>query len=358
MLETINETSGFLDGFEEDNNNQIIDGNDNSIEVINTLEDIDNEIATVNNIEGVTDQENEDVDPNKSTEDEEDNIPQFSYKAFLSHLNDEGVVTFEDKEDLPDDVEVVYESVKKTIESGINQYKESIPEDGKKFLDYLEKGGDVNKYLETLQKPIDMNSLDLDNEADQEKVMREYLKLSEYTQEEINETINDYKENLLLDKQSKVAAKKLEKVFEKQTESLLLAQEEQAKATKEQYNQYINTISNTIDNSQDLAGLAVTTAEKDAFRKYLLVRGKDGLTDYEREYQADPVKIQLELAYLKYKKYDFSSAKKEGATSQAKKLNWALRNNENTVKNGRSTHEMSDENSLDAFKAFVPTRRN
>lgn len=355
MLETINETSSFLDGFEEQESQIINDGTDDGIETINTLDGIETDDTFVPPVE---EKEEEKENQEESEEEEsDDEVPAFSYKAFLSHLSDEGLVAFEDKEDIPDNVDVVYESVKKTIETGINQYKESIPEQGRQFLEYLEKGGDVNKYLETLQKPLDLNTLDLDSEADQERVLTEYLKLQNYTTEEIKETVTDYKDGLILDKQSKIAAKQLEKAFEKQTEILLKNQELQAEAQKEQYNQYIHTVSNTIDSSESLAGLDVTKAEKDAFRKYLLVRGKDGLTDYEREYQADPVKIQLELAYLKYKKYDFSSAKKAGATALTKKLNWTLKNNETTVKGGKSSSDPKEESNFDAFKSFIPKRK-
>lgn len=367
MLENINESSlqDLLGDFEEENKtDNIIDGDDDgSVEIIEpkktnqAVEEDSNSIEVITEIEGLEETEDED-DSENSNEEETQSGDQFSYKAFLSHLKDQGLVEFEDKEDLTDDVEIVYESVKKTIQSGIDSYKESIPDEGRMFLEYLEKGGDPKKYIESVSVPLDIASLDLDSEADQERVLREYLKTQDYTSAEIDETINDYKDSLLLDKQSKVAAKKLEKTFEKRTELLLKEQEAQAEYAREQYNANINMISNTIDSSDNLAGLELTKSEKDTFRKYLLVRDKDGLTAYERELQEDPVKTSLELAYLKFKKYDFASAKKAGETQANKNLIWKLKNNEQTIKGGKSSEEVKQESNLDAFKSFIPKRKN
>lgn len=363
MLEMNNDTSSFLDEFEEEvKTDGVIDGEDDGVEIIESknkskVPEEGNDIKTITNLEDldVDDSDKKDEDPKDK---EESNENSFSYKAFLAHLSEEGLVEFEDKEDLEDTPDVVYESINKTIQNGINSYKESIPETGQKFLEYLEKGGDANKYIETLQKPLDINSLDLESESDQEKVTREYLKTQDYSSEEIDETITDYKENLLLDKQSKIAAKQLNKSFEKRTEKLLQEQEQIAESQKQDYINHINNISNTIDTSETLAGLTVAKTEKDSFRKYLLIKGKDGLTDYERELQTDPVKTQLELAYLKFKKYDFGAAKKQGESEASKKLNWSLKNNESTLKGGKSSQEIKQEDNLNAFRSFMGKQKN
>lgn len=358
MLENIddNELNSLLGEFEETSQKIITDGEEEEVEIIGKKDapkakEDSNEIDTVSSLEELGIEDSEENEEGK--EDNKESEDSFSYKAFLSHLSEQGLVQFEDKEDLEDTPDVVYESISKTIQSGIQGYKESIPSEGKQYLEYLEKGGDSSKYFETLQKPFDISSMDLDSESDQERVVREYLKLQDYSGAEIDETIEDYKTGLLLDKQAKVASKKLEKSFEKRTEALLQEQEALQEAQREQYNQYINTVNTTIESVDNIAGLEVTKAEKDSFRKYLLIRDKDGLTAYEKELQADPVKTSLELAYLKFKKYDFASAKKQGETEASKKLNWRLKNSEQTVKGGKSSQEVKQESDLSAFRQFM-----
>lgn len=364
MIKETNNPNDFLSSFEEEtsNDNILKDGVNDTIDMISTppifeeeSEDHNPESEETQHLEEEHQEdikeESEEEHQNTTEDDSNEDTEEFNYKAFLSHLNNEGVVRFEDSDDIENSVDVVYESVKNTIKQGIDSYKESIPEDGRKFLEYLEKGGDVNRYLETLQKPIDLNSLDLENEDHQELVVREFLKLQDYSNEEIEETIEGYKEGLLLEKQAKLASKKVSKAFDERTERLLQEQEAIQEQRRVQYEQYVSNIDTTIEKADSLAGLEVNKFEKDSFKKYLLERGKDGLTTYERELQEDPIKVQLELAYLKFKKYDFAKAKKAGETEANKKISWKIKSTDGPIKTGKTTVDLSTkEDPLEAFR--------
>lgn len=282
---------------------------------------------------------------------------QYSYKAFLSHLNEEGLVDFEDSEDIEDKPELIFESVKNTIQKGITSYKDSIPESGKKFLNYLEQGGDPDKYIKSLDKPFDVNNINLESESDQKKVVGEYLRSQEYSEEEITETLQDYEDSMLLEKQAKVASLKLNKIFEKRQEQILQDQSIIAEQQKEEYSKYINTVSSTIETSTNIAGLEISNREKEDFKRYLLATDNQGMTQYQKELQDNPIQTQLELAYLKYKKYDFANAKKAGATETASKLKNIFKNTETTVKTGRGSEQAEEQaGNLDAFKRFASRR--
>lgn len=279
---------------------------------------------------------------------------QYSFKALASYLSEEGLIDFEDSDDLEDNEELFKQSVKSTIEKEITAYKESIPEKAKQLIEYIEKGGDVDSYLTKLQKPFDIKNVDLTSESEQEKVVREYLKNQEYSQEEIDETITDYKDSLILEKQAKVATKQLEKHYSKIEQSLLAEQEAIQEARKEQYSQYLSNVNTVIDNSDTLAGLPLTNKEKLDFKRYLLSPDKEGLTQYAKEVAENPVQTQLELAYLKYMKYDFSKAMKKGETLATQKIKNIFKANETTIKTGKSVNETSQESdNLSAFRTFL-----
>lgn len=359
----------FLDNFlsfeDLEKDNIINDGvDDKNIDIINTPpadDELPADVVDDKDELKITNELPDDIQDDTGNNDNNDddlNDGQYSYKALLSHLNEEGLIDFEDSDDLEDKPELIFETVKNTIEKGIESYKESIPEVGKQFLEYLEKGGDPNKYIESLQKPFDLNSIDLESERDQEKVVTEYLKTLDYTKEEIEETLEGYKDGLLLEKQAKLASSKLAKVFEKRQEQLLREQEAIAEQQREEYSKYINTINNSIETANEIAGLEISKKEKDDFRRYLLAVDKDGMTQYQRELQENPVQTQLELAYLKYKKYDFANAKKAGAKETTNKLKSIFKNNETTVKAGRSSEQVEEQlGNLDAFKRFAPKRK-
>jgi len=298
-----------------------------------------------------TEETQEEVVEDKTSDIDSESI---SYKALLSVLNDEGLVTFEDSDDLEDNPDLVFNTVKKTIEEGINSYKDSIPDEGKQFLEYLENGGNPSKYFEALQKPIDFENIDLESEENQKLVIKEYLKTQDFTNDEIEETLNDLEESLLLEKQAKTYSKKLEKILEKNKEILIQKQAEEVAETQRQYTQYISELNKVIETSDSMAGLPLTKREKEDFRSYLLDRDRSGLTRYEKDLQDNSVKTQLELAYLKYKKYDFTAASKKGETVATQKFKNILKSKDNTVKGQSNKVDVSsgDKADFSAFKAF------
>lgn len=297
-------------------------------------------------------EEDEDEDtpevPNidNSTEDDSN----YSFKALASYLSDEGIIDFEDSEDLQDSPELLFESVKKTIESEIKSYKESIPEVGRQFLDYLEKGGDPSKFIEAAAKPLDFKSIDLEDTDTQKQVLSEYLKGQDYTQDEIDDLLQDYEDSLILEKQAKIAATKLEKVYSKRLEQLTAEQVAAQEAQKEQATKYVNTLTSTIDSSEQLGGLEVTKKDKDAFKAYLLQTDKNGLTQYQKEVNEDPVKTQLELAYLKFKKFDFGKVAKNAKSDAVKSIFKKIKETESSPKGRTKEVDLEDDNSLSVFK--------
>jgi len=307
--------------------------------------------------------EEDDTTEDKIEDETEDELPEddssitadsISYKVLLSVLNDEGVLSFEDSDDLQDTPELVFESVKKTILEGIDSYKESIPEEGRQFLDYLEKGGVPSKFFKALQKPVDLETIDLDNTENQKLVIREYLKTQDFSTDEIEETLTDLEDSLLLEKQAKTYSKKLEKVFEKNKERLIEEQNFQVEENNRKYTQYLTELNTVIESADSMAGIPITKREKDDFRSYLLDRDRTGLTRYEKDLQDNSVKTQLELAYLKYKKYDFTAATRKAETTATQKFKNILKSKDSTVKGQSQKVDVSsgDKADFSAFKAF------
>lgn len=323
---------------------------DNELEITNVVPDIE---TTKDN----EDDDEEEVDKNTDGDSDIDNKDSYSYKAFAKYLNDEGIVDFEDNDEIEDTPEVLFESVKKTIQKEIESYKNSIPAKAKDIIEYLEKGGDIDKYLNTIQKPFDIKDMDLNSESDQERIVREFLRSQDYTPEEINEAVIDAKDSLLLEKQATLASKKLDKIFSKKEQDLLSEQSEQQELQKSQYVEYINNIQNVIDTSTEMAGLPLSEKERKEFKTYLLAVDKEGKTQYQKDTENDP-KTQIELAYLKFTKYDFSKAKRSGETEATKKLKDIFKKNEVTPKSAKEVVNENSDNDLSAFNIFKARLRN
>lgn len=296
---------------------------------------------------------NESTEDSEKEEEEEEEL-EYSYKNIAAHLADQGILDFEDTDDIEDNIDVLETAVLNTVKNMVSEYKESIPEVGKQFLDFLEKGGNPEDFLKVVEKPLDFKNLDLENEDTQKRVIKELLKLQDYSDEEIEEHIQDYEDGLILDKRAKTAAKRLEQHYEKQAENLIKSQEEERIKKENEFNDYVNSIKTTINKSENLAGLSISKSDKQEFEKYLLSRDREGKTQYQKEYESNPVQTQLELAYLKFKKYDFSKAIKEGKTAEAKRVRNLVKNTDK-VKSTRSNVDNNNGKShvdLSAFKTI------
>lgn len=315
----------------------------------------DLEEKTVEEVEDTTVEDQE--DQNNELEDTEDvqneeleDVANVSYKAITDYLAESGIIdSLEDYEgdDTPEALEM---AIQNTISNMVQHYKDSIPETGKQFLNYLEKGGDPTKFYQSLEQPLDFKNLDLTDESIQKQVYREYLKSLDYTEEEITEELNDAEDNLLLEKKAKTASSKLEKIYSKKQQELLEQQELQQQEQVQKYQNYVNEINKTIEGSTDLAGLTLSPSEKIEFKKYLLDVDNEGLTKYQKELNDNPVKTQLELAYLKFKKYDFSKVTKQATTQATRHIKNIIKQTDKT--NARSNQQVTRSTSgdLSAFK--------
>lgn len=320
---------------------------DESIEVEETKEEEDDKDTSKDDEEEISEIDDDSIEEDKDIE--------YSYKALANFLAEEGAIDFEDSEDIEDTPDIIKDAVFNTAKNMVEEYKESIPEEGKDFLDYLEKGGDPSKYFQSLERPIDFNELNLEDDKNQKRVVGELLKSQGYSDDEIKETIQDYEDGLILEKQAKLASKKLEKVYEKKKEQLIASQQKEIEDRNKNAETYINEIKNTISTSDSLGGLSINNSDKKSFEKYLLQRDKEGLTQYEKELKDNPIKTQLELAYLKFKKFNFAKVANKVKTDEARRIKGLVKSKDATTKGGSKRVKSVDETGSDfsAFESFL-----
>lgn len=302
--------------------------------------------------------EDESKNPKKEEKKEDDEV-EYSFKPFIDTMIEHGILD-EGEEEIGESAEDLVEAFETTVTNrvvtGIDEYKESIPELGKQFLEYLEKGGDPKRFIKAQSGPIDFTNIDLTEESNQEVVIREYLKIQGYTAEEIKDTIKDYKEGVILENQAKLASKKLEKFQEKQTELLIREQEAQVKEQEKAITEYVTNVQKIIKDSKTLAGLELSDKDRKEFEPYLFKKGKDGLTQYQRDLGENPILTQAELAFLKFKKYDFAKATKKGESEAARKIREkVISKTETTVKG--STADTANKSDFSAFEKMMQSMR-
>lgn len=313
-------------------------------------ESLEDEPEDENEIEDTV--ENKPKSKESDEDDEDESEGGYSFKALANVLAEEGVIDYEDSEEDEDSIDVISKAVVNTAKNMLSEYKESLPDEGKKFLDYLEKGGDPSKYIEKISTTSVLD-LDIEDESNQKRIITEYLKKSEFDDDEIKEMLEDYEDGLILEKQAKIAAKKLEKIYAKEKEALIARQEQEIKQREEQYKQHIKSIEDTIDNSNDIAGINISKADKKALKSYLLDTDKSGSTQWAKDLKEGGVKSQLALAYLQMKKFNLDQLKKEAATKVTKKYKDIFDNKNTTVKGRSKSVEETDAGDISAFRSFL-----
>lgn len=139
----------------------------------------------------------------------------------------------------------VEHNVTKKVEEHFEDFFGSLTEYSKKIISYdlNAKGEDVEGFLKTLIEENSIKSLSVENEYDQEKILRQWYKSEDkFTPEEINEKIGELKEAGLMEKE----AKRIKPKLDLQAESIAKQKEEEQKMLREIENQASETYTNKV----------------------------------------------------------------------------------------------------------------
>jgi hypothetical protein len=191
---------------------------------------------------------------------------------------------------------------------------ESIP-DVKEYLQFRLNGGDPQKYFESKYGDVDFSkySVDEKDETTQEVVVRKYLGLQGYSEDEINETVKDYKDTGLLFKSAKAAANRLTESQRSRREQIIADQAERARAQEVEREQTIAQITSVIDKGS-LQDIIIPEKDRKDFRAWLLQPDAKGVTRRQVDMQKLTIEQKLQLEYLAFKGFNLNDLVKKEAT--------------------------------------------
>jgi hypothetical protein len=296
----------------------------------------------------------------EETEEEEEEIEEPEVKSnefdgFAKFLSEEGVLDLEETDKFESEKDLA-KVVDRTIKSGIEKYKESIPEDGKKFLEFVEAGGKPADFHKYYYGEATFEDFDITSEENKKYVITEALKLEEYSDEEIAEELALYEDTDKLDKKAEMFLKKLQKV-EKQNQNLLLeTQKAYAKEQEEKNKQVWDEFKKGLFDKDTIGGFKMTPKMKEDTWSYMtkIVDKKQGLTQMQID-DRENKDARYIYAYLLKNKWDMKSLEKQVETKQVSKLRDKLSNYTDTrskLKSPKSNIERDDENLDNPFEGF------
>lgn len=228
-------------------------------------------------------------------------------------------------EDKPVTVEEFTQYLGKVVEhNSVPQYAD---ERIAQLDEYVKNGGKFEDFYQKQQETLSFENLDLENEDNQKTVIRELLKHNGYSDEQINNKISRYEDADMLYDESEDALERLKVIRENEIEENRKQQEEYARQQEEQNRQFFQSVQNDINNLNTIRGISIPKEDRVALYEYIFKVDKDGVSQYQKDFNKNLSKNLIESAYFTMKGDSLvSGAKRDGETSAAEKLRKILRN--------------------------------
>jgi hypothetical protein len=276
-VETIDQ---FETKVEQENKEELQETALEEVESLESFKDEGEEIA----------EENEESSNNSSSSDEQDSLKEIAKWAHELGIFDYEEDKFESSEEYFK--EKFFEKVKK---EAIN----SLPDELKYLADGYMKGIPLNDLINSKAREESFESINDDNlkedEGLQEELVGQWLALQDHDQEEIKEKIESYKDGLLLEKEAKVALKKLKKYEHSYQQQLATQAEEQQKMAQRQYEEQLNQLKKDIESTESFIP-GVIMQKQDRERLFMAITRRDRNNKTELENKMSSKEMQLAVA--------------------------------------------------------------
>lgn len=192
--------------------------------------------------------------------------------------------------------------------------------------EYVRNGGRFEDYYNNQSQLESYSDLDMEDEANQKAVVRDYMKLQGYDDNQINRKIERYEDADMLEDEAADAVEYLKRVREHQLQQALQQQEQIRLDQEQQAMQFVNDLNTTISSLDNIRGISIPKEDRKALYDYITKVDADGLTQYQKDFNGNMVANLIESAYFTMKGDALiGSAKRNGQTSAANKLRTMLK---------------------------------
>lgn len=192
--------------------------------------------------------------------------------------------------------------------------------------EYVKQGGKFEDFYAKQQEALTVDNIDLEDENNQKAVVREFMKYSGYTDEQINKKIARYEDSDVLYDEAEDALDRLKEIKQKEVEEATRKQEEAAREQEERSREFFNNVSKDIQNLTNIRGINVPKEDRKALFDYIFKLDQNGQSQYTKDFNKNLSKNLIESAYFTMKADSLiSTAKRDGESSAAEKLRNLLR---------------------------------
>lgn len=247
----------------------------------------------------------------------------------------------------------VADDEKPTSIDGIIKYIEDVVEENSKpeYADeriaqldqYVKNGGRFEDFYNNQSQSVSYEQMDMEDESNQKAVVRDYMKMQGFTDEQISRKIERYEDADMLADEAEDAVEQLKAI---KAEQLRIAQEQQEQARlaqEEQARQFMTDLNSSIASLNNIRGIAVPKEDRKALLDYITKTDADGLTQYQKDFNKNIVNNLIESAYFTMKGDSLlGNARRSGQTSAVSKLRTMMK------------HQTKNHSSLNATDEKAP----
>lgn len=229
-----------------------------------------------------------------------------------------------DEKDRPLTVDALTEYFAETVKQ--NSVPEYADERIQRLDEYVRNGGKFEDFYSKQSESLSLDNIDMEDEVNQKAVIRELLKHSNYTDEQINKKISRYEDADMLFEESEDALDRLKQIKAHEIEEEAKQQEAYAKQQEEQSKAFFTAVTNDINSLTNIRGIAIPKEDRKALFDYIFKVDQNGLSQYQKDFNENLSKNLIESAYFTMKADALiSNAEKKGESSAADKLRKILR---------------------------------
>ena len=192
--------------------------------------------------------------------------------------------------------------------------------------EYVKNGGKFEDFYQIQQQSLSLDNIDLESEDNQITVIKDLLKHSGYSNEQIDNKISRYQDADMLYEESQDALERLKTIRKDELERNAQQQKQIEEQQRVQQEEFFNSVTTDINNLDNIRGIAVPKEDRKSLYDYIFKVDQNGMSQYQKDFNQNLSKNLIESAYLTMNGDTLiSGAKKTGETSATEKLRKLMR---------------------------------
>lgn len=198
---------------------------------------------------------------------------------------------------------VAQEMAKEQLDTVFSQFP-----DVEQYLQYRYNGGDPKQYFQATAPVVDYSAVEItdENVNIQRAVVEDFLQRSGYTAEEVSETVQEYLDAGILQRQASRSLGKLQKMQEQEAATLIERQQQEAQQRQQNAQQQWTNIQSTINQGQ-VKGFEIPTADRKKFYSWMSEAvDNQGRTQRLIDREKMDLETQVAMEYLLWKNFDLN----------------------------------------------------